>query len=334
MSSFYNRAKAMEFAAEFWDRPCRSDKHPFAIGLDSARDVPLSAVWDQRKAPSSDFEPRFVFNPQIGRDQLIAVPKPGSAPGLKPVPLVEDITVGKKLEDCAHFLSQCLKAGGLRIAEQWSVPMLVNALRAGEDLSPRPTAKTLAEKVSRATAQRIIDADLLTVGDMIGYFNDGGYSHCAMFTGKQNGVGRVTCHTKSRFVGMTPAGVTDEWFLVNPNYLFTLMHIPRNSESISGLGAKFAGWWRVARGQQTEHYFLRADGRAIRTANAPKTTKAPRGPSSGDSPGYWFESSGKIKICWRKDGSLATMDPPVSGKPTRLMVEGMAQALATRPGGN
>ncbi len=43
MTSFYNRAAAMEFAGEFWNRPCRSDTQPFALGMDGGRDVPLSA---------------------------------------------------------------------------------------------------------------------------------------------------------------------------------------------------------------------------------------------------------------------------------------------------
>jgi len=49
------------------------------------------------------------------------------------------------------------EGGGLNIREQWSVPMLVGELTAGEDHRIRPTAKTLAEKVSRPAAQAIID---------------------------------------------------------------------------------------------------------------------------------------------------------------------------------
>jgi len=46
--------------------------------------------------------------------------------------------------------------------------------------------------------------------------------------------------------------------------------------------------------------------------------------------GYWFEGPGKITICWRNDGSLAMMDSPVKDKPTRLMVNGVWQSVATR----
>src|SRR5712671_6352853 len=85
---FYNRAQAMEFASDFWDRPCGSDKHPGgALGLDSARDVPIGAVWDQRKAPPAKFDLRFVYNPNTDRDDLVAVPKAGG--GAAPVPVLD-----------------------------------------------------------------------------------------------------------------------------------------------------------------------------------------------------------------------------------------------------
>jgi hypothetical protein len=337
MTSFYNRAKAIEFAGEFWDRPCRSDTQALALGMDGARDVPLSAFWDQKKAPSSHYEPRFVFSTLFKRDQLIAMPKADAPAHLKPVMLIDDNTTGKKLEDCAHFLSQCLKAGGLSIKEQWSVPMLINELTAGEDQRQKPTAKMLCEKVSRPAAQRVIDAGLLNVGDMIGYYKPAGtphekseYAHSAMYTGKDRaGIGRVTCHTASRFVGLSPPDVTDEWFLTNPNYSFTLLHIPRASESMATIGPKIAGWWRVLHAKKTVYYFISADGRAVRTNKAPTHGDAVVFVGAGDSRGYWFERHGTVTICWRADGSLVTMDFQKGRTPSSVAIDGI-EATAER----
>lgn len=318
---FYNRADAMEFALDFWDRPCRSDKHPNgALGLDSARDVPVERVWDQRKAPPAKYDLRFVYNPDTDRDDLVAVPKANDDAR---VPILD----GKQLEDCAHFLSECLKAGGLRIAEQWSVPMLLMALRENEDATPTPIAKTLAEKVSRAAAQTIIDAKLLRIGDMIGYVADGKYAHSAMYTGELDGVGRVTCHTKSRFMGKTPSQVPDAWFLSNPDYSFTLVHISEAHPPL--LGDKLAGWWQVGKGG-TQFFFVTADGRAIRTGSAPKDGKAPRTLGAGDSRGYWFASPTEAKICWRADGGLATMKPAQDGKSAQVFAAPAGPVTATR----
>jgi putative amidase-like protein len=318
----------MEFAADYWNRVCKSDNHDAALGLDSARDVPLSAVWDQHKAPAASYEPRFLYNPATDRDDLVAVPKPGatarSASPLKPIVILD----GKQLEDCAHFLSQCLKAGGLRIAEQWSVPMLLNTLRSGEDHHPTPIAKTLAEKVPRAAAQAIIDAGLLKIGDMIGYFADGHYTHSAMYTGVRDGVGRVTCHTKSRFMGWTPSQVPDAWYLANPRYTFTLLHIPYSHPP--PLGATLAGWWRVTSPLRTEYYYVLPDGRAMRTTNVPKTTKAPHAPGPGDSRGYWFSDLREAKFCWRLDGCVVKMTPDRDGTSARVLVDRVGTGTATK----
>jgi hypothetical protein len=344
MTSFYNRAAAMEFAGEFWNRPCRSDTQPFALGMDGGRDVPLGRFWDQRKAPSAQYEPLFVFNALLEKDQLVAKPKPGAPAGLPQVMLIDDTRKGDKLEDCAHFLSQCLKAGGLRIKEQWSVPMLVNALVAGEDSGPRPIAKTLCEKVKPEAAQRIIDAGLLNIGDMIGYFRPAAkagekseYAHSAMFTGKgSDGVGRVTCHTASRFADLSerdPAHfLKAKWTLRDPTYSFTLLHIPRASESTAAIGAGIAGWWSVTQGKQTVFYFVRADGRAVRTSRQPGDARAPAFPGVDSSRGYWFEAHGKITICWRADGSLVTLEPQPGDKPSPVTIDGVP-AVATRLGG-
>lgn len=338
MAETYDPAKAIEFAAEFWDRPCRSDKHPLAVGLDSALDAPLSLFWDAKKHP--DMEPRFVFNQMMGRDQLMAVPKAGTKTTAQPFVILgteKDIKTGRMLEDCAHFLSQALKVGGLKIQDQWAVPLLVNVLRAGEDGTPRPRAKTLAEKASREAAQRLIDDDLLVPGDMIGYFNDGGYSHCAMYTGKYKGVGRVTCHTKSRFAGKTPPGVTDDWFLVNPKYTFTLMHIPGSAEAAPTRGQAVSGWWRVVHwwsgapaGKDFEYYYLYADGRALSTFRTPQSNGAPLAPAAGDSRGYWFQIGGKIKIAWRKNGGVTVMDVPGCQATVDVIVDGLFRSYARR----
>jgi hypothetical protein len=338
MTWFYNRAAAMEFAGEFWNRPCRSDTQPLALGMDGARDVPLSLFWDQRKAPSATYEPRFVFSTLFRKDQLIAMPKAGAPANLQPVMLIDDLTVGKKLEDCAHFLSQCLKAGGLGIKEQWSVPMLINELTAGEDSRARPTAKRLCERVSRQVAQRIIDAGLLHIGDMIGYYRPGQkpgekseYAHSAMYCGKNgNGVGSVTCHTASRFIGLTPPDLKDDWFLRDPNFSFTLLHMPRASESTATVGSSIAGWWQVTLGQQKVHYFVYADGRAMRTGKAPTNAKPPAFTGAGDSRGYWFEKNGKVTICWRADGSLVMMDVHAGATPSHVTIDG-ARAEIARP---
>ena len=323
----YDRTQAIGFASDFWDRPCKSDNHAEgALGLDEARDRSVNAFWNKSKAPADKFELHFVFNEKTDRDDLLAVPKAGAG-DLAPVLVVD----GEKLEDCAHFLSECLKAGGLGIKEQWSVPMLLMALRETEDSVRTPIAKTLADKVDRATAQNVIDSGLFKVGDMIGYFTRGGYQHSTMYTGKldvKGDSGHVTCHTKSRFMGKTPKGVPDEWFLSDPTYSFTLVHIAEASEAHPPpLGDKLAGWWQIGKG---EFYYVSSDGRAMRTASAPKDGKAPRTLGSGGSRGYWFAGPTEAKFCWRSNGSVVTMKPAQDGKSAQVFGASAGPATATR----
>lgn len=317
----YDASAAIKFAEQFWDRPCASDSFKdAALGLEDARDVWIGRVWDQRKLPASRFDLRFVFNADSDRDDLIAVP---TSNGDKPVTLVE----GKRLEDCAHFLSRCLIAGGLGIKTQWSVPTLLMALREGEEYK-RTNAQTLGEKLSRQAAQAIIDAGLLKVGDMIAYFNGREFAHSAMYTGKNDGAGRVTCHTKSRFMGKTPKGVPDVWHLERDDFSYSLLHIADGTPPVSA--SKLSGWWRVEWKRGTEFFFAGADGRAVRTVKEPTDAKAPRSLGQKDSPGYWFDGTGDVKFCWRVDGQVVTLKLPQSGNPAQAVRDGPESAAATQ----
>jgi len=329
---FYDRAAAVSFALEFWNRPCLSNSHKAALGLDGEHDVSLDRVWKPSAAQAAVYEPLFVFNPGTGQDDLVAMPKEGAkAPegsDLPPIPILDGKVPGMDLEDCAHFLSRCLIAGGVAIKEQWSVPMLLIALRDSEDSSPMPTAKTLAEKVPREAAQRVIDAGLLHIGDMIGYFANGGFQHSAMFTGVRDGIGRVTCHTKSRFMGHTPAGVSDAWHLDNSSFTFTLMHIPYRHAPL--LASAMAGWWRIEGPSGAEFFSVSADGRAVRTTSAPKSTKPLSFPAAGDIRGYWFSDQQQAQFCWRNDGRIVRLTLDSAMTSASVVFDGFGAGTATK----
>src|SRR5262249_25170968 len=172
-----------------------------------------------------------------------------------------------------------------------------------------------------------IDAGLLRIGDMIAYFHEGHYKHCAMFTGTFNGVGRVTCHTKSRFMGKTPPQVSDAWFLTNPG-TFTLLHIPYRTAP--PLGPALAGWWEVGGRAATEFFFVMQDGRAVRTTDEPKDSRAPFGHGNGGSRGYWFAEHHEVKFCWRLDGRVDVMRPKPDGKSAEILINNVTFGTATK----
>ena len=152
---------------------------------------------------------------------------------------------------------------------------------------------------------------------MIGYFKaaqkpkeKSEYKHSAMYCGKSgNGPGSVTCHTASRFIGLTHPDLKDDWFLRDDKFSFTLLHIPRASESTANIGRRpLPVGGTITSASQSVFYFVRANGRAVRTSKAPANAKPPAVVvGAGDSRGYWFENHGKVTICWPAYGSLVTL---------------------------
>ena len=216
------------------------------------------------------------------------------------------------LADCAHFLSQCLSAGGATTKE-WGVTELVQSLQGRRD------TKTLCERVAQGPAQRVIDSGVFKPGDMIGYFNvdpdgdyDGrlAYSHSTMFADRPNATddGRVTCHTVARFPGKTWAGVEDRWWL-HTGYTYTLIHfnVDDPAPNLSRTAA-LEGWWQLQYSGRTEYYYIFKDGRARYTKKPPKSAKEQLNIANGSA--HWFmESTGKITFIWRATGTVEVWSP-------------------------
>lgn len=206
------------------------------------------------------------------------------------------------LADCAHFLSRCLEAGGLTDIREIAVPTLVKTLQS------RAYTKTLAEQVDRAAGQRIVDSGILEPGDMLGYFNIdpngdyGGaaqYSHSAMFVGKisSDDDGRITCHTKSRFGGLS--STEDCWWL-SDSYKYTFIHIGMDDPRPA---AALAGWWSVPRSGTTGYCLVSADGHARWTSEAPASPAARL--DAPEDTAYWFQQGDCITFTWRRSGTVA-----------------------------
>ncbi len=314
----YDRNSAIDYAKKFWDRPCDDGVFWLTNGA-----VDVARKRHELDASSADgWEPRFVPDGR-GREQAVFTRKVGSTVETKVIHEWEG------LADCAHFLSKCLTAGGVRLA-LLSVPKLV------ADLESRPDTKTLGEKVSQVAGQRIVDSGVFKPGDMIGYFNInpqgdyGGkkeYSHSTMYAGKlaaPNDPGHVTCHTKSRFPGLS--AFEDEWFLDPGSYLYTFIHVA-SDDTPSVPGSALPGWWKVQYGADTFYYYLFADGRARWLRRAPRSVNEQ--PHSFEGGGYWFMQSGSIAITWRKTGSVESWTPIARTKSARAVLNDTTNGSAS-----
>ncbi|RHR65119.1 hypothetical protein DWW70_11380 [Coprococcus sp. AF16-5] len=97
--------------------------------------------------------------------------------------------------DCANFVSQCLKAGGLNVYDTW-VPTLKDKLQAmGYTIIMNPTA------------------DQVDVGDVMFYDSTytGEINHTTIITSKVNGVPKITGHTSDVIDGYYTNGSACPW---------------------------------------------------------------------------------------------------------------------------
>ncbi|MCI0463630.1 MAG: amidase domain-containing protein [Gemmataceae bacterium] len=129
----------------------------------------------------------------------------------------------KNLEDCAHFVSCCLQAGGLQVPSPFrgvvghvGVSSLVNWLHYSLPSSVTRTFKVGGRRLlSAAEAQAIIDRGELMKGDVIAYANEKGlYKHSTIYLGE----GKITCHTRCRFGEPWDLGRGESW-------KYTLIHV-------------------------------------------------------------------------------------------------------------
>ena len=97
--------------------------------------------------------------------------------------------------DCANFVSQCLKAGGLNVYDTWA-PTLKDKLQAmGYTVIMNPTA------------------DQVDVGDVMFYDSTytGEINHTTIITSKVDGVPRITGHTSDVLDGYYTNGSACPW---------------------------------------------------------------------------------------------------------------------------
>jgi hypothetical protein len=304
----YDREAARKEAQTHWNIPCRD-------GLISRIGAPPLNVEQERKrlGLGSDWHAQFFWNFSSGGTVELeaACFVRGSDP-----PVMFQGWAG--LGDCAHFMSKCLQAGGLKDASTDFVPALEVYLR-GLSIT-----KTLAEKVSAERGERIIKTNisggpLFKKGDVILYYDPTGtkiqgygpiYHHSALYVGYvSNGgnlEGSVSCHTRSRFL--------EPWLIfgANDTDLYTLIHFSEDDPVDASLTSMLEGWWQVTWRGNTYFYNYQRNGRVSYGSRKPASTSQKL--LSPEGTGYWFYAGGRSHvICWTKSGSVEEFTLTSSG---------------------
>lgn len=174
--SQYNRDAALAFARKYWTRVC-PDSH---IGITSSPHI--------RQVP-----PGTVFERVSGGGGFTEVAK---LPNGTTIPFAE-------LEDCAHFVSNCLgtppggqTAGGLKIASEFaSVYGLLGANKLYEHLTNEGLIKTVNKDLTEQQASSKLGS--LSSGDLIFYRpkSNSAYRHVGIYLADKQ---RIACHTYCR----------------------------------------------------------------------------------------------------------------------------------------
>jgi hypothetical protein len=208
------------------------------------------------------------------------------------------------LNDCSHFVSECLQRGGV---STWALnaPDLVKGLRARTD------TKTLCYQVEKDKARWIINSGLLTPGDVIAFSDANGFRHATLYLGGR----MIAMHTASNhpdgnayFVNTDQAG-PNNWessaHAAHPSV--TLIHFAhRDTDTRTVTWAH--GWWKVTGGSGVFYYHFTPDGQSAWMTQAPTNLTAP--PDKPGGRGYWFVNSEKnVHITWRNSGTLEFFRP-------------------------
>jgi hypothetical protein len=313
----YKRTDAVSFADSHWNIPADDgifwlSNQSVSISQVRLHNVIPTSSW--KKAPVGDgWQPFFVDDGGGGEKAVFRRVVSGTT---------EEILINSwdGIADCAHFLSRCISAGGVKMNER-GVPSLVNTLQS------LPNTKTLCEKVVKEAGQRVIDSGVFKPGDMVGYFNIdpagdyGGakqYSHSAMYAGKIGGKtdGGITCHTICRFPGRS--WVEDSWWLKPPgHYTYTLIHFSDDDPTPDPVkAAALPGWWQLDYAGRTEYYLMRS-GSVTYTKKAP--TKGQTTVHLPEGTAYWFMApNGEITFTWRKSGTVEVWTPAGSGYTSKI----------------
>ncbi|HET7544399.1 MAG TPA: hypothetical protein VFK05_31225 [Polyangiaceae bacterium] len=300
----FDRKKVLAHATSYWYRPCEDG----LVWL-SERPIRIEAERAARKL-SSDWVPVFLQTDFIRyRDGLFFIRnKHLSQLAIYryhelEIPESDKILVQgwNGLNDCTHFVSECLSAGGL-IIHELNVAGLVRTLQGRSDV------QTLAEFVDFSLAKRIVQSGVMKEGDIIAFgtaAKNFSHGHAVVYMGN-NQVCNHTHLNHPEFTGgneLDTKGNWERYSTTGTGHTRVLLFHYKDDLAVSARSPTL-GYWSVSWRGHTYYYYFEGSGRISYTSHAP-TDKA-HAPAAVDGKGYWFDNSGAIKICWTKTGTLET----------------------------
>ena len=187
-----DRTKVMNYVKKHWFTPCDDDLlYSYVKGtvnvknerhrLQQAGKLPGSG-WIAVLLPELDADNHAIIGKEKGcfiranpnGQEIIAGTKPEQLTGkFEIVPFYQHAGEHDGLVDCAHYVSRCLSAGGVRI-NQPGVPGLVQELR-----MKHADTRTIGLEVTLEQGNRIMHTGVMKPGDVIAYVLEDPKTHVA-----------------------------------------------------------------------------------------------------------------------------------------------------------
>lgn len=296
-----NRSAIKLYADTYWWRPCRDGK----VWL-SNQPIVESSELSKRGLSASDWQGVFLnYDAERYFDgfyllKKTQVPQLASKSYYAPNFSSSDCILVRDwwgLNDCAHFASECLKAGGVG-AYDISVSGLISKLRAAA------STKTLAYFVPLAMAQRIVSSGVMQIGDIVAFGADNQtftHGHSTIFMGGN----KVANHTHLNHPSFTGGGsqyghgIWQRYADVDTGHpRVILIHFGDDDPPL--VGNSMVGWWSTKWLGKDYYYYFKETGRVFWVGSKPTSKKEPGAPQGK---GYWFQNGSDVQICWTSTGS-------------------------------
>jgi hypothetical protein len=216
------------------------------------------------------------------------------------------------LNDCAHFVTQSLAAGGIHVATT-GVSVLFHKLHSV------PDTKMLAKQVEAEVAEPIVESGIMHTGDVIIYSLGNEHHHSVVYMGNA----KIAMHTWANHPDHPTLHGDWKASATGDHPLVTLIHFGRD-DAVIPLHSPILGWWKVLTQGQTFYYHFERSGRVGYTSRKPAKLDHPIHAPEGK--GYWFLDHHRLKICWTVTGGLEVLNAPGPGPHTHLEGTGVIKS--------
>jgi hypothetical protein len=320
-----DRNAVLAHAEQYWFRPCEDGD----VWLNNAPIKVRNKMTELRLSPS-EWDCVFLQD-NSWKDHLFAVRK-HHVPNLSAlrynaanIPATDRVKIQDwaGLNDCSHFVSECLRKGGFSNGSLSVGPLVDNLLKSG-------SVKLLTDLVSLADARAVLGAGIVKAADIIAYgaddgsrFNVHGHAVIVQEIGAAAGAAQVAVVNHTRLNHKSFNGVgggADNWTeyaaAATKHPLVSILHFSHDDPSPMS-SRNLHGWWEITWRNAPYYYRFETDGTAVWSRRRPASAAAPSFSVSLDGKGNWFHQPRGLTVIWQSSASVeqySVVRDPINGR--------------------